>query len=149
LVQLEALATVEHVTAPPTLLTVRVYGWSVNVAVTVAAAVIDTVQVPVPEQPPPDQPVNVEPTAAWGVRTTLVPGAYNAEHVPGQVMPAGLEVTLPVPFPARLTVRGFCPTAQVPPGEVPPRFKAPFRQKQPAAARTQHPVVIPAAPMAV
>ena len=35
---------------------------------TVWAALIVTVQVPVPEQPPPLQPVNVEPAAGVAVR---------------------------------------------------------------------------------
>ncbi len=99
-----------------------------NVAVTFAAAVIETVQVPVPVQPPPDQPVNVEPTAAEGVRTTLVPEANNAEQVAPQLMPAGVDATFPVPFPARVTVKGNWPAAQVPPGRLPARAKTPFRQ---------------------
>jgi hypothetical protein len=45
----------------------------VKFAVTTVAAVTGTVQVPLPVQPPPDQPVKVEPVAALAVRTTLVP----------------------------------------------------------------------------
>ena len=50
------------------LVTVRVKLCSAKVAVTVCAALIVTVQVPVPEQPPPLQPVNVEPAAGVAVR---------------------------------------------------------------------------------
>ena len=46
---------------------------SVNWAVTDVAAVIDTTQVPVPEQPPPDHPVKVEPVDGVAVKVTLVP----------------------------------------------------------------------------
>ena len=45
----------------------------VNVAVTLLAWVMETVQVPVPEQPEPDQPVKVEPPAAAAVKVTEVP----------------------------------------------------------------------------
>jgi hypothetical protein len=55
------------------LVTVRTYWLRVKVAITVVAAVTDTVQVPVPEQPPLDQPVKVEPVADAAVRVTLVP----------------------------------------------------------------------------
>jgi hypothetical protein len=57
----------------PDLLTVSVNFWTAKVAVTVVAAVIVTVHVPVPEQPPPLQPVNVEPLAGDAVSVTLVP----------------------------------------------------------------------------
>lgn len=46
---------------------------SEKVAVTVCAAVIATVQVPVPEQPPPDQPSNTEPITGLAVSATVVP----------------------------------------------------------------------------
>ena len=45
----------------------------VNCAVTEVAAVTDTTQVPVPEHPPPDHPVNVEPVAGVAVSVTEVP----------------------------------------------------------------------------
>jgi hypothetical protein len=60
--QLLAVLTVVHPSEP-----------TLKVAVTAVAAVIDTVQVPVPVQPAPDQPMKVEPAAAVGVRMTLVP----------------------------------------------------------------------------
>jgi len=75
-----------------------------NVAVTAVAAVTVTTQVPVPEHPPPVQPANVEPSAADAVSVTAVPLAKLAEHVVGQLIPAGALVTVPVPVPASLTV---------------------------------------------
>ncbi len=51
----------------------KVWACRVNVAVTVVAAFMVTTQEPVPEQPPPLQPVNVEPPAAAAVRVTTVP----------------------------------------------------------------------------
>jgi hypothetical protein len=75
------------------------------VAVTVVAAVSVTVHVPVPEQPPPLQPVKVEPAAGTAVRVTVVPLAQAAIQVEPQEMPAGLLVTVPTPGPVLLTVR--------------------------------------------
>src|SRR3989442_15168294 len=46
---------------------------SVNVAVTVGAALRGTVQVPVPEQPAPLQPLKVEPAAGAARRGTAGP----------------------------------------------------------------------------
>jgi hypothetical protein len=43
-----------------------------NVAVTLRAWIIDTTQLPVPEQAP-DQPVNVDPAEADAVNVTDVP----------------------------------------------------------------------------
>ena len=62
----------ETVPAPvPALLTVSGTSCRSKVAVTVVAAVRETVQVPVPEQPPPLQPVKVEPAAGLAERVTL------------------------------------------------------------------------------
>jgi len=77
----------------------------VNVAVTVCAALIVTLQVPVPAQPPPLQPVNVEPAAGVAVSVTAAPLANAAEHVAPHEMPVGALVTVPAPVPAVLTVR--------------------------------------------
>jgi hypothetical protein len=74
------------------------------VAVTVVAALSVTVQVPVPEQPPPLQPLNVDPAAGAAVKVTPVPLANAAEHVAPQEMPAGLLVTVPLPVPVFETV---------------------------------------------
>ena len=68
------------------------------------AALSVTVQVPVPEQPPPLQPVKVEPAAGTAVKATAVPLANAAEQVVPQEIPAGLLVTVPVPAPLGLTV---------------------------------------------
>lgn len=53
----------------PEWVTMSVFCTSVKVAVTDLAAVIDTVQVPVPEQAP-DQPVKLEPFTGVAVKTT-------------------------------------------------------------------------------
>ena len=67
------------------------------------AALSVTVQVPVPEQPPPLQPVKVEPAAGVAVKVAAVPLANAAEHVAPHEIPAGLLVTVPVPVPLGLT----------------------------------------------
>jgi len=77
-------------------------GAAVNVAVTVWSPTIATTQGPVPVQPAPLQPVNVDPFVGVAVRVTVVPVANSAAHVPGQEIPLGLLVTVPVP--ARFTV---------------------------------------------
>ena len=63
-----------------------------------------TVQVPVPAQPPPLQPLKIEPAAGVAVRVTAVPLAYAATQVAPHEMPAGLLVTVPIPAPVLLTV---------------------------------------------
>ena len=83
----------------PLLETFRLNVCSVNCAVTEVAAVTDTMQVPVPEHPPPDQPVNVEPVAGVAVSVTDVPYVKLFEQVAPQLIPAGLDVTVPLPFP--------------------------------------------------
>ena len=47
----------------------------IKVAVTDVAAVIVTVQVPVPEHPPPDQPEKVDPLVAEAAKVTDFPDA--------------------------------------------------------------------------
>src|SRR5207245_193254 len=89
----------------PAGVTVRARGLSVKVAVVVAAAASATTHVPVPEQPPPLQPVKVEPAAGVAVNVTAVPLVKLAEQVAPQVIPAGELVTVPLPVPALLTVR--------------------------------------------
>ena len=76
-----------------------------KVAVTVWLEFKVTAQVPVPEQPPPLQPVKVEPAVAAAVSVTLVPGERVSTQAPGQLMPAGLLVTVPLPVPVTVTER--------------------------------------------
>ena len=67
----------EEVTVPdpvPAFVTVNAMTVAeLKVAVTVVAAFTVTMQVPVPEQPPLDQPAKVEPEAALAVSVTVVP----------------------------------------------------------------------------
>jgi hypothetical protein len=56
-------------------------------------------------QPVPLHPPNVEPAAGVAVKVTRVPPLNDAAHVPPQLMPAGLLVT--VPFPVSLLVTAF------------------------------------------
>jgi len=77
---------------------------SLNVAVTVRAAVIVTVHVFADAESHPDQPVNAEPDAAVAVRVTVVPLTYGSEQSAPQVIPAGFAVTLPEPRSAFVTV---------------------------------------------
>src|SRR5437879_379890 len=97
----------ELVTVPlpaPDLVTVSAKDDWMKVAVTEVAAFIVTLQVPVPVQPPPLQPVKVEPAAGAAVSVTTVPVVNEAEHVAPQEIPAGLLVTVPLPAPAMDTV---------------------------------------------
>src|SRR5207245_4124328 len=89
----------------PALLTVSAKLGRLKVAVTVVAAETVTTHDPVPEQPPPLQPLKVEPAAGVAVSVTAVPLAKLAAHVAPQVIPAGELVTVPLPVPAGVTVR--------------------------------------------
>ena len=60
-------------------------------------------QPPVPEQAP-LQPLKVEPDAGVAVMVTLVPWLKLDEHVLPQLMPAGVDVTVPEPAPVLVTV---------------------------------------------
>ncbi|OGQ82898.1 MAG: hypothetical protein A2289_07415 [Deltaproteobacteria bacterium RIFOXYA12_FULL_58_15] len=75
-------------------------------AVTDLAALMVTTQVAVVPQdvPSPDQPAKVLLAPGAAVSVTLVPLLYEYEHVEPQLMPAGFEVTVPVPVPAFVTV---------------------------------------------
>src|SRR5207249_10608411 len=71
-----------------------------NVAVTVTAAVTVTLQEPVPEQPPPLQPVKVEPAAGVAVRDRERAVEGKSEELGPQGIPAGELVTGPRHVPA-------------------------------------------------
>jgi 3D (Asp-Asp-Asp) domain-containing protein len=97
-----------EVTVPlPTLLTLRgkVGTLRLKVAVTVRSWVICTTQAPVPVQSP-LHPVKVEPGAGVAVRVTGRLSGKLAWQVLPQVIPAGSEVTVPLPLPVGLTLRG-------------------------------------------
>jgi hypothetical protein len=74
-------------------------GALLNVAVTDCAAFIVSVQAPVPEHPAPLQPPKVEPESGEAVSVITVPTEYELLQVPPQAIPAGLEITVPVPVP--------------------------------------------------
>ena len=78
---------------------VNVFTGAVKFAVTVWSAFITTIHAPVPLQPPPLQPVNVEPPVEAAVRVTVLPLGKFAAQVAPQEMPLGLLVTVPVPVP--------------------------------------------------
>ena len=92
-------------TPTPALVTVSVLGTALKVAVTVLADVIDTMHTPAPLQEPPDQPPKVCPSMGVAVNETTVPTAREARQVEPQLIPAGFEVTVPVPEPVLVTVK--------------------------------------------
>jgi hypothetical protein len=89
----------------PDLLTVSVNRSRVNVALTVLAALIVTLQVAPEAASHPVHPVKREPDAETAVNVTCMPLPKEAEHVVPQLIPAGLDVTLPLPSPCLSTVR--------------------------------------------
>ncbi len=85
-----------------------------NVAVTLCAWLIVRLQAPLPLQDP-LHPLNVEPLPAAAVRVTLVPVLKLALQVVVQLLiPAGLEVTEPVPVPPIPTLRRYVVIVTVP-----------------------------------
>lgn len=70
-------------------------------AVTVASLLMTMVHVPVPAQPPPDQPVKMEPLSGVAVRVRDV--SVPVQVAPQLMMPE-LLATSPDPYPALLTV---------------------------------------------
>ena len=61
---------------------------------------------PLPEQDP-DQPLKADVGSGAARRATIVPEAYAWLQSAPQSMPTGLEVTVPEPAPALVTVRVF------------------------------------------
>ena len=81
-----------------------------NVAVTVWSAFMERTQFPVPVQPPLQLP-NVEGEIGLGVRVTVVLTGKAIVQAVGQLIPAGLLVT--VPLPVMITVRFFVTEGEV------------------------------------
>ncbi|HUF31421.1 MAG TPA: hypothetical protein VMM77_12285 [Gemmatimonadaceae bacterium] len=99
-----------EVTVPtpvPVVITLSVNCGSVNVAVTLRAWFIKTWHVPVPAHAP-IQPVNSEPLAGCAVNVTTVPLLNDALHAEPHVIPAGVDVTVPLPLPSLVTVSVNC-----------------------------------------
>jgi hypothetical protein len=90
----------------PARTTVTATGAGANAAPTVVAVAIVSVQAPVPEHPPPVQPVKTDPAAGVAVSVTLVPAANVAEQALPQLIPAGALVTVPLPVRVRVSARG-------------------------------------------
>ena len=73
-------------------------------AVTLVFAVIVNVHVVVLLTQPPVKPLNTDPAAGLAVSVIEVPSLKFAEHVGAQLIPAGADVTVPLPVPAKATV---------------------------------------------
>jgi hypothetical protein len=123
----------EEVTVPepvPAITTLSEPGPGRKVAVTAVSAESVTLQRPVPVQAAaPDQPPKDEAPPGRAVSVTVAPSAKPALQVPGQEMPAGEEVMVPVPAPAAVTV-----------SMRPPRLKVAVTLAIEFMVRTQFPV---------
>ena len=84
-----------------------------KLAVTAFAAVMVTLQVPIPEHPLPLQPANLEFADGEAAKVTTVLLPKDAKQVEPQVMPAGLLVTVPLPAPVLLTVNAYVINAKL------------------------------------
>jgi hypothetical protein len=100
-----ALVTVPVPAPASDTVSANVLALAVKLAVTAAFAVIVKVQVLVPSQRAPPQPAKVEFAFAAAVSVIAVPLAKFAKQVVGQLIPAGLLVTVPAPVPASVTVK--------------------------------------------
>jgi hypothetical protein len=89
----------------PFLLTESEREVALKVAVTTVLEFIVTVQVPVPEQPPPDHPAKVEPDEGEAERIIVEPAALPCVHVDPQFIIPGDPLTVPEPEPFFETVR--------------------------------------------
>src|SRR6185312_11306944 len=84
-------------------------GWTrTKFAVTDCAAVMDSVQGPLPEQAAALQPAKAEPDCGDAESVTEVALSYLAVHVAPQEIPVGELVTVPVPVPAGVMVTAYC-----------------------------------------
>jgi len=77
-----------------------------KVAVTEWFPLMVNAQAPVPEHTP-DQPVNLDLEDAVAVNVTAVPWSKACVQAVPQLIPAGLDVTVPVPRPALATASVF------------------------------------------
>src|SRR6478735_3843166 len=105
-VEPQSIPTGELVTPPepgPSSVTVRVCWIGAKLAATLLSVFIVTKQGPVPEQPPPDQPVKLDPAGGVANKSTCVPSSNELEQAPPQSIPAGIDVT--PPEPVLVTVR--------------------------------------------
>jgi hypothetical protein len=75
-----------------------------NVAVTVVAPARVSVHAPAPAHPPPDHPVRTDVESGAGTSVITVPPSNAAAHVAPHAIPDGVEVTVPLPDPAFITV---------------------------------------------
>lgn len=76
----------------PVAVTVRL-NWGVNVAATATGDVVTVkLQEPVPEQPPPVQPLNTEPAAAEADKVMSVGFVYVAMQVPEVAPPVDVQL---------------------------------------------------------
>jgi len=71
--------------------------FDVNVAVRDVSAFAFTTHAPVPEHPPPDQPVKELPGSGVAVRVISVPSVKSAWQVVPQSIPDGELATVPFP----------------------------------------------------
>jgi hypothetical protein len=78
-----------------------------NSALTDRFSVIVTTQVPLPLQPLPFQSTKLLPVAGVAVKVTVVPVVNGNVQTTPQLMPEGLLVIVPAPFPLLLTVSTF------------------------------------------
>src|SRR5207245_2717860 len=104
------------VTVPPPLppfVTVSAKVGTSKVAVTAVGPEIVTVQAAVPEQPPPLQPLKIDPESGVAVSVTAVPLVMFVVQFVPHAMPAGVLVTVPLPVPALVTVRAEVGTSKV------------------------------------
>lgn len=94
-------------TPAPAFVTPTVNDFNANVAVTALAPSTEIVHDPVPEQLPPDQPANEELASGAAVSVTVAPRSNSLLQDEPQAIPAGLDETVPLPFPARETSTGL------------------------------------------
>lgn len=72
-------------------------------ALTLVDAVMLTMQEATPVQAPP-HPANTEPESCVADRLTMVPTGKSYVQVAPQSMPAGVDVTVPLPAPSLVTI---------------------------------------------